>query len=139
MTIRISVATLALLIGGNLAGQTPQMKKVPVQKTSPASGEEMYTNYCAACHGKDGKGKGPAAPALKSAPTDLTALTAKNKGTFPDFRVAQTIEGSDTVAAHGSKEMPVWGQIFHEMGGGPGTDRLRVANLVAYVKTLQTK
>lgn len=77
---------------------------------------------------------------LKTAPTDLTALTAKNKGAFPDFRVAQVIEGSDTVAAHGSHEMPVWGQIFHQMdGSSPDTIKLRIANLVSYVKTLQAK
>ncbi len=58
MNTRFAAIMLALLISGYLAGQTsPQIKKTPVQKTSPASGLEMYTQYCAPCHGKDGKGK----------------------------------------------------------------------------------
>src|SRR6266567_672225 len=141
MNTRFAAIMLAVLISGYLAGQTsPQIKKTPVQKTSPASGLEMYTQYCASCHGKDGKGKGPAAVALKTAPTDLTALTAKDKGSFPDFRIAQVIEGSDNLAAHGSQEMPIWGQIFHQMdGSSPDTSKLRIANLVSHIKTLQAK
>ena len=34
-----------------------------------------YTNYCAACHGLDGKGNGPMASELKGVPTNLTTLT----------------------------------------------------------------
>ena len=50
------------------------IKHVPIKSTSPASGQEMYTAYCAVCHGTDGKGKGPALEALKVPPTDLTTL-----------------------------------------------------------------
>ena len=50
------------------------VKKVPIQRTSAASGEEMFDAYCAACHGKDGKGNGPAAAELKMPPPDLTTL-----------------------------------------------------------------
>jgi mono/diheme cytochrome c family protein len=96
MKTRYAAVMLAVLIGGHLAGQSaPQIKKTPVQKTSPASGRGMYLQYCATCHGKDGEGNGPAASALKQAPKDLTLLTIKNNGTFPDFRVAQVIDGSD--------------------------------------------
>ena len=59
------------------ASQQNEIRHVPVKATSPASGPEMYTSYCAVCHGLDGKGNGPAAEALKVPPPDLTAL-AKN-------------------------------------------------------------
>jgi mono/diheme cytochrome c family protein len=72
------ICLFALLAAGvTLAGgqeQKSEIKHASAGRTSPASGQEMFVNYCAACHGKDGKGDGPAAPALKVAPADLTAL-----------------------------------------------------------------
>jgi mono/diheme cytochrome c family protein len=62
--------------------QTKVIKQIPVKQTNAASGQEMFTNYCAVCHGTDGKGSGPAASALKMPPTDLTALTGKNSGKY---------------------------------------------------------
>ncbi len=86
---------------------TPEIKHVPATYTSPSSGKEMYNAYCASCHGADGKGDGPAAPALKAPPTNLTALAAKTGGTFPAAHVAAVIQGGAMTPAHGSKEMPV--------------------------------
>src|ERR1035437_6275411 len=54
------------------------IQHVPVKAVSAASGKEMYTSYCAVCHGTDGKGGGPAASALKVPPTDLTLLDRKS-------------------------------------------------------------
>jgi len=122
-----------------LPGQSsPQVKKTNVKETSPASGKDMYVQYCASCHGKDGKGAGPAASALKIPPTDLTTLATRGKGTFPELRVVRIIEGTDELAAHGSMDMPTWGQVFHQMDGS-AVMRLRVANLSAYLKTIQVK
>ena len=100
----------------------------------------MYNNYCAVCHGKDGKGNGPAADALKAAPSNLTTLSSKNGGKYPSMKVASIIRGDDAVPAHGSKEMPVWGKLFYSMSEGHEAEVLqRVANLNHYVESLQTK
>jgi mono/diheme cytochrome c family protein len=135
-----SSALVVLLFGcGILAGQgAPQVKKTTVKETSPASGKEMYLQYCASCHGKDGRGDGPAASALKVAPMNLATLAARNNGNFPDVRVARIIEGLDELTAHGSRDMPTWGQVFHQMEGN-ATIKLRVANLTNYLKSLQAK
>ena len=138
---RLAAVILGLLGCGIVSSQTPpQIKKSPVNETSPASGKEMYLQYCASCHGKEGKGDGPAVSALKVAPSNLTTLSARNNGAFPEIKVSRTIEGSDDLAAHGSRDMPTWGQVFHQMeGGGAATGKLRVANLTAYLKSLQGK
>ena len=138
---RLSAVMLGLLGCGIVSSQTPpQIKKSPVNETSPASGKEMYLQYCASCHGKEGKGDGPAVSALKVAPSNLTTLSARNNGAFPEIKVSRTIEGSDDLAAHGSRDMPTWGQVFHQMeGDGAATGKLRVANLTAYLKSLQGK
>src|SRR5437870_5993604 len=72
----------AVLIGFVVFGiaQQKEIKHVPVKPTSAASGPEMYNTYCAVCHGRDGRGAGPAAEALKAAPTDLTTLAKKKVG-----------------------------------------------------------
>src|SRR3974390_1178903 len=66
---------------------TPEIKHVPAPYTDPTSGKEMYTQYCASCHGMDGKGDGPAAAALKIQPTNLTTLAAKSGGAGPAARI----------------------------------------------------
>ena len=76
----------------------------------------MFREYCAVCHGVAGKGDGPAAAALKSHP-DLTQLAAKNGGKFDEAKVQYAIKGeADAPIAHGSKDMPIWGPIFTQMG-----------------------
>ena len=116
------------------------IKHVPVKPMSPASGKEMYNNYCAVCHGLDGKGAGPAAEALKVPPTDLSTLSKKNGGKFPALAVAATIRGESAVPAHGSKEMPVWGKLFWSMSGGhEGEVQQRLANLTNYLDGMQQK
>ena len=132
---------LALPTSAILLSQTvPQVKKTPVTATSPASGREMYLQYCAACHGKDARGGGPAAAVLNVAPTDLTTLASHDNGEFPDLRIARLIEGSNDPAAHGSREMRIWGEVFHQMdGSGASTPKLRLANLTGYLQSIQGK
>ena len=116
------------------------IKRIATSQTSPASGQQMYENYCAVCHGNDGRGSGPAASALKTAPTDLTALASHNNGKFPELHVYAAIQGDRDVPAHGSKDMPVWGDVFQAMSrGSSGEVQMRISNLVQYVKGLQTK
>jgi mono/diheme cytochrome c family protein len=100
------------------------------------SGQYWYSNYCASCHGQDGKGDGPVAKSLSRPPADLTRLSAANGGTFPSERVAEVIDGRREVAAHGTREMPVWGRAVRF---GPSIVRTRVRAIVDYVSTLQGK
>jgi mono/diheme cytochrome c family protein len=116
------------------------VKHVPITRTSATSGKEMYKDYCAVCHGTDGKGNGPAAPALKTSPTDLTMLAKNNGGKYPSAHVAAVIRGQATTPSHGSQDMPIWGPLFSSISQGhEGQVQQRVANLVGYIETLQAK
>lgn len=120
--------------------QTPVIKHAPAPITSPASGKEMFNAYCASCHGTDAKGDGPAAPALKNAPADLTMLTKKSGGKYPTDRVTAVLRGEATLVAHGTQEMPVWGPVFWKVSHGhEGEVQQRIANLNRYIESLQAK
>ncbi|MFI5118545.1 MAG: c-type cytochrome [Terriglobales bacterium] len=116
------------------------IQHVPVKAVSPASGKEMYTSYCAVCHGTDGKGGGPAASALKVPPTDLTLLSKNNGGKYPALKVTSNIRGEAALPAHGTKDMPVWGTLFWSMSSGHEAEvQQRVVNLNRYIESLQAK
>ncbi len=116
------------------------VKHVPIAKTSATSGKEMFVSYCAVCHGKDGKGDGPAAAALKATPADLTSLAKKNGGKFDSAHVATIIRGQGQTPAHGSQDMPMWGPLFSSISQGHASEvQQRVANLVQYIETLQAR
>jgi len=118
-----------------LAQQPPKIKYVAPENVSAADGPQMFRAYCSPCHGMEGRGDGPAAPALKKQPADLTQLSRKNEGKFPRFRVANVIQGEGSGGAHGSREMPMWGSVFRSLGSG--TVKLRVDNLTNYIESLQ--
>lgn len=124
------------------ASQKKIVKNAPIKSTAANSGEEMYREYCAVCHGKAGKGDGPAASELKIPPPDLTVLAKNNNGKFPSDHVAAVLRFGTETPAHGTSEMPVWGRV---LGTSPihGTQsaqvQLRIHNLTNYIESLQAK
>jgi mono/diheme cytochrome c family protein len=115
-----------------------KIKKVPAEPTQEVSGAKLFQTYCAVCHGKDGKGNGPAVSALKSPPPDLTLLAKNNGGKFPDSRVFHDLD-NPTEAPHGSKDMPIWGDIFRSMGPSSVYGRARAATVTDFLKSIQAK
>jgi mono/diheme cytochrome c family protein len=103
-----------------------------------SAGQQYFVRYCSACHGVTGRGDGPAAPALRTPPADLTRIAQRRGGRFPTAEMAAVIDGRTVVPAHGSREMPVWGERFGEMGGGGsvGEEVVR-GNLLVLIEYLQ--
>jgi mono/diheme cytochrome c family protein len=127
----VAVASLWAVV----AQAQPQIKKEPIKPVAASDAAGMFQSYCAACHGKEGKGNGPAAAALKKAPADLTKVSARNGGKFPEVQVKRYIEGADEVAAHGNRDMPMWGELFR--GLNRDTAQIRVQALSDYIKAMQ--
>jgi mono/diheme cytochrome c family protein len=134
-------ATIAVLATGmSYADQSHAKVTIPVNRTSPTSGKQMYASYCAQCHGTDGKGQGPVAPALKATPTDLTVLSKANHGKFPDSHIVSVLQNGVDLPTHGTAEMPVWGPILGKMNQTNPQDRLlRLSNLSRYLESIQVK
>ncbi len=105
------------------------------------AGRDLFEFYCASCHGRDGKGGGRAAPALKVAPPDLTTLTERNRGVFPSERVGALIKGEGQLStpAHGSSDMPVWGPIFKGLDSRDAVNAARIEAIVKHIDSLQVR
>jgi mono/diheme cytochrome c family protein len=134
MVFRIALIVLAYC----WAAFPQQVKRVTASPTSKTSGPEMYKAYCSPCHGLQGKGDGPAAPALKKQPTDLSTLAKTNKGKFPAGRITSTLNAAGT-PAHGSQEMPIWGDVFRAMEHDTASVNMRIMNVTRHIEALQQK
>jgi mono/diheme cytochrome c family protein len=140
--MRYSILVAALLV---LAGvSAAQSKSAPTQDQPPANfvptGKDMFKQYCAACHGLDAKGHGPARVALKVPAADLTTLAKRHGGEFPYDLVTNVLRFGPGVAAHGSSDMPTWGGIFQYMDNyNQAAVQKRIKNLCDYLASLQEK
>lgn len=138
MHLRLTSWFCLLLVGS--AAAFAQSDSGKASDVSAASGRDLYVSYCASCHGKDAKGKGPAAASLKTTPPDLTTLALRSDGKFPKARVMETISGENAMKAHGSREMPVWGPYFLALSGmKEKAAKARVEDLANYLESIQAK
>ena len=103
-------------------------------------GRTAYLKYCGACHGENGKGDGVAATVMHPKPTDLTKLASSHGGKYPAMMVRDVIDGRKILNAHGSAQMPVWGQVFAEDKAASQHDaqvRAQVQALTEYLSSIQ--
>jgi mono/diheme cytochrome c family protein len=141
-------AILALTIGSGITAATAQEQKQPPPKIKQETykglisveGKDTFAAVCAACHGTDGKGQGPVAPALAKPVPDLTRMAERNKGKFDDAAAHAAVYGKGRMpAAHGTVDMPIWGPIFERGDIYPQRATLRIKNLIDYLESIQQK
>jgi mono/diheme cytochrome c family protein len=138
----IRVVAALIVVGVSLlsiAGSAQSARTAtPALALESLTGRDSFDRYCAACHGADGRGAGPATSALKTRPADLTTLAERNGGSFPRQRIASFVEGTARpLSAHGTSDMPVWGSTFRGLESSDARVKVRLENLVAYVESLQ--
>lgn len=109
-------------------------------------GQEEFQAHCAACHGVSGLGDGPIGPLLKTPAPNLAMITERNGGKFPFQKIYDIVDGSIVVAAHGSRDMPLWGDRYSKDPKPVTPDQAatardlaqqRILSLVYYIGTLQ--
>jgi len=136
---------LLAILGAALAGGTGAAH---AQDKKYDFGKREYDSNCATCHGLKGKGDGPYKPFLTKSPTDLTTLSKRNAGVYPFHSVYAIIDGRQEVAAHGPRDMPVWGWQYSIKSAETHMDvpyspeafvRTRVLALTEYISRLQSK
>jgi mono/diheme cytochrome c family protein len=143
ITLKNLVAILGAALIGCMGPAYAQDKKFDF-------GKREYDSNCANCHGLKGKGDGPYKPFLTKSPSDLTLLSKKNAGVFPFHSVYAIIDGRQDVAAHGPREMPIWGAQYSIKSAEfdmempylyppEGFVRSRILALTEYISRLQPK
>jgi len=140
MQRRVPMLVVVLLVSVAVSAyaQIRNQRQPPIR---PVDGASIFRNYCAACHGLDGRGQGPVSKALKQEVPDLTRLAQRNDGAFPAIHVRTTIlfGADDLLPAHGSKGMPIWGPIFHEIEFDRDLGNVRLENVTKYLESIQRK
>jgi len=131
------------LIGAALVLSTPIVVAQDKAKESPApaaqamTGADLFREFCASCHGADGRGVGPATDALRTRPNDLTMIVKQNNGKYDAKAIKRVIQGDKSVTAHGSREMPVWGTAFRSQTVNQAEVDRRLNLLVDYIRGIQ--
>lgn len=128
-----------------IVAELPAKAQQPAESTSRSEslvyslkGPDLFRAYCVSCHGLSGKGDGPGAPALKAKVPDLTLLANRHGGQFPSALVREFIAGDKVAPSHGSREMPIWGPIFHRVEEDRDFGNVRLENLVTYLASIQS-
>lgn len=105
------------------------------------SGQELYSRFCASCHGTAGQGDGPVSKSLRVEVPDLTLIARRAGGKYPRQRILQIIDGRHIIGAHGTRTMPVWGEDLSRLEiGNPDAERASravIEKLADYVGLLQ--
>lgn len=124
----------SLLASGTLLFAMTQIAAIHAEDLGSYDGPQLYKRFCASCHGPDGAGDGPVAATLKNRPPDLAGISARRRGEFPEDKLRQIIDGRSGVAAHGARDMPVWGSDLRQAGAD--ADAV-IARLVAQLRAMQ--
>jgi mono/diheme cytochrome c family protein len=111
-------------------------------KDDVRDGRKYFVRYCASCHGTNGTGDGPVAKSLSKPPANLRLLSDRFGSPLPAAKLAELIDGRDAVRAHGTADMPVWGERLYAMGAGErgelGISEI-IGKIVAYLDTIQDR
>lgn len=135
----VSLANAAMIV---LLG----MAVSPASAQDPVIGQTEYLQHCAACHGFEGRGDGPIGSILKTPAPNLALISRRNNGTYPVQKIYAIIDGSSVLAAHGTRDMPLWGDRYRSSTKAVTPDQQnlaeeqaqqRILSLVYYLATLQ--
>ncbi len=137
-SMKLKVAVSLLSLGAVLSVSRPALSA----NDEVAEGHRYFIQYCASCHGQDGLGDGPVAKSLSRQPANLRKLGDQYGMPLPAHQIAELIDGRDTIRAHGTRDMPVWGERLYEVGQGEkgetGVGQV-IAKIIVYLNTIQDR
>jgi mono/diheme cytochrome c family protein len=104
-------------------------------------GRMEFEENCAACHGKDGTGRGELGARLAVPPKDLTTFAQRNGGVFPFWPVFEVIAGEKPIPGHDTLDMPLFSGRMRAQEGHPGflPSHVRMLEVTHYLESIQKK
>jgi len=136
----------AVAVGADMpgpSGSAPGQAKPAAPPADPGlagvAGSYAFRTYCASCHGTDGKGEGPLAESLRFHPPDLSLISKRNGGEYPEDKIHRIVDGRKPLPGHGGPDMPIWGDAFRNADTGYDDAKVKekIRSVVAYLRTLQ--
>ena len=136
---RWSLLLLCLvLLPALLSPAAPRQDRTILSASNTVDGAKIFQYRCAVCHGIDGRGHGPDSVVLKHSVPDVTLISKRSGGQFPYQHVREVIEGKQrALPAHGDREMPVWGPIFHEVESDQDWGEVRLDAITRHIESIQ--
>ena len=141
-TRHVTIVTLILLTLLLLATVAAR-----AQDFSRYSGAQLYSRFCASCHGDKGLGDGVVAASFNIMVPDLTRIARRQGGVFPEDQIRRIIDGRKTLPPHGAREMPVWGFEFYGQNAAKADRKGRenpeaqtgamISRLTEYLRSIQ--
>jgi mono/diheme cytochrome c family protein len=138
----VPVLVLLLVATGCASEETAEpadVEETPSEVVA-LTGQQLYERHCQSCHGPEGKGQGSMTDELTKDLPDLTQLQAQNDGVFPEEYVRRMIDGREMISAHGTRQMPIWGNIWASSDGVPSEEqaaRQRIDKLINFLRSIQ--
>jgi mono/diheme cytochrome c family protein len=134
----LTIASIFFATSIACAAQGASQIELKLARTAPTSGKQMFQSYCAPCHGQDGRGHGPLAAQLREQPANLTLLSRRFQGRYPDARIVSVLMYGSGPTTRGISAMPAWGPVLAKMDQANRQDaQLRIRNLIRYLETIQ--
>ena len=130
---------MKLLSGAVLLGGVLTLAQM-AHPAEPTLGADLYRQNCAACHGATGEGDGPVAAVMEVTVPNLRTLQQRSGGVFPADAVTAYVDGREVEAAHGTRQMPIWGDVFQPddlRRRSEDRARSRIAAIVGFIAELQ--
>ena len=132
------VCSVVLALSGlnSLAAQAQESRRAILNE-----GRMEFEENCAACHGKDGTGRGEISAHLAIPPKDLTTFAQRNGGVFPFWPVFEVIAGEKPIPGHDTLDMPLFSKRMRAQEGHPGflPAHVRVLEVTHYLESLQKR
>lgn len=127
------IAVIALSINISCDSKPPKNSRA----VQAAKGKVHFVKHCAACHGEDGAGT--IIDTLAKQPANLTKInTSRRTDEFPVLEIANIIDGRRMSKFHGSREMPIWGEVFSEQEHLDETQiKGKLGEIIAYLMSIQ--
>ena len=120
----MALAARILLLLSALAAVAAAATKSPPDSAAVAAGTKLYAQYCAACHGKSGRGDGLIAASLKPKPRN-----------FRDPKQLKSKTDDDLVKVI-SKGGPALGLSPTMLGWGATLKEPQIRQLAAFVRSM---
>lgn len=137
---RMTWLGVALLAGLSAAALVRTAAAGSPDPEAISRGKLTYRVYCSNCHGREAEGDGELAELLTVQPADLTQITTRYDGEFPEDWIFRKIDGREKVRGHGMEEMPVWGLTFRDRSRPSDQEeevKIKIDELVAFLKSIQ--